>query len=208
MRNYPTIRKVVGIDEMDGEQPGEFLPLESANGASVEFRKGVFTSTSISPVERVSLVLIVDVLEHVEEDCEFLSAVASSLLPGGRVVIHVPATNQWHPLRAAREALEAELLPGVGQHVREGYSEESLGALLGAAGLEMLECRRTFARYSAYLCDLEYTLSLWGRWTAPFRALLIPMVICAAYVERFSDSARGNGLIAVGTLRVRAENDV
>lgn len=87
------------------------------------------------PAELASLrfdsVLLVNVLEHIEQDVNSLKAFERILVPGGRVVVFVPA------LHMAYGPLDAEL----GHHRR--YSKRTLRAAFENAGLEIVRLRYT-----------------------------------------------------------------
>ncbi len=76
-------------------------------------------------------VLCVNVLEHIEDDVAALRTFRDAVVPGGRVLIFVPA------VQAAYGPLDAEL----GHHRR--YSAASLGKAFGAAGLDLRLLRYT-----------------------------------------------------------------
>ena len=72
---------------------------------------------------RFDVVLLLDVLEHVEDDCGALTSAQAALAPGGKMVLTVPADpSLWsdHDIRNG--------------HYRR-YTESSLRALLAAARL-------------------------------------------------------------------------
>ncbi len=75
---------------------------------------------------RFDTVYCVNVLEHIEDDVEALRTFRQLLVPGGHVLIYVPA------IQAAYGPLDAEL----GHHRR--YSKRTLRAAFEAAGLEVL----------------------------------------------------------------------
>lgn len=75
--------------------------------------------------ERFDTVVCVNVLEHIEDDRAAMRAFREALVPGGKVLIFVPA------LQAAYGPLDAEL-----GHFRR-YSKRSLAAVFEAAGLEV-----------------------------------------------------------------------
>jgi SAM-dependent methyltransferase len=80
--------------------------------------------TAVRPAGRFDLVLLLDVLEHVEDDAGFLgSLVAESLEPGGRALISVPA---WPALFGRHD---------VGLHHHRRYTPRTLDALLARGGL-------------------------------------------------------------------------
>jgi radical SAM protein with 4Fe4S-binding SPASM domain len=93
-------------------------------------------------------VLLSDRLEHVEDDAGILRRCTRLLAPGGRLVITVPwAGRRLYALRRALGKSDAAL-----GHVREGYTPESLAALLRAEGLEV-EATRRFAGAVAEISD-------------------------------------------------------
>ena len=80
---------------------------------------------------RFDSVICVNVLEHIADDVGALKAFKRVLVPGGRVVIFVPA------VQAAYGPLDAEL----GHHRR--YSKPTLRAAFDGAGLELIQLRYT-----------------------------------------------------------------
>jgi 2-polyprenyl-3-methyl-5-hydroxy-6-metoxy-1,4-benzoquinol methylase len=75
--------------------------------------------------ERLDTVYCVNVLEHIEDDRAAMRAFRDAIVPGGHVLIYVPA------VQAAYGPLDAEL----GHHRR--YSKRTLAAVFDAAGLEL-----------------------------------------------------------------------
>jgi len=89
-----------------GKIPVELMPLEDVEGT-------------------YTLVTMLEVLEHIEDDEAALAKVASLLAPGGHLVLSVPAHRDWlgpHDRRAG--------------HFRR-YERDELRAKLEAAGLEV-----------------------------------------------------------------------
>jgi SAM-dependent methyltransferase len=80
---------------------------------------------------RFDTVVCVNVLEHIEDDVAALKQFRNLLIPGGRVVIFVPA------IQAAYGPLDAEL----GHHRR--YSKASLAKAFADAGLPLRTIRYT-----------------------------------------------------------------
>lgn len=71
------------------------------------------------------LIALLDVLEHVERDCEALTRIAGKLRPDGRILMTVPA-HPW--MWSAHDR--------VNHHVRR-YTRKSLAAVVEAAGLKL-----------------------------------------------------------------------
>jgi SAM-dependent methyltransferase len=64
--------------------------------AELEIRTPAIASTRVRPADKFDLVLLLDVIEHVPDDREFLGGfVRQNLAPGGKVLISVPA---WQAL--------------------------------------------------------------------------------------------------------------
>ncbi len=80
---------------------------------------------------RFDTVVCVNVLEHIDDDVAALRTFRDVVVPGGRVLIFVPA------VQAAYGPLDAEL----GHHRR--YSSRSLADAFGAADLDVLSLRYT-----------------------------------------------------------------
>jgi SAM-dependent methyltransferase len=79
--------------------------------------------------ERFDSVLMVNVLEHIPDDVEALRSLSRLLVPGGRIVVYVPALN----------ALYGPWDEKVGHYRR--YSLWRLGKVFEEAGLEPVELR-------------------------------------------------------------------
>jgi 2-polyprenyl-3-methyl-5-hydroxy-6-metoxy-1,4-benzoquinol methylase len=80
---------------------------------------------------RFDSVLLINVLEHIADDVSALKTFEHIVVPGGRVIVFVPA------LQMAYGPLDAEL----GHHRR--YSKRSLRAAFAAAGLDLVQLRYT-----------------------------------------------------------------
>jgi len=74
------------------------------------------------------VVAIVDFLEHVETDREFIAECARTLKPGGRLIVNVPRARRWSVLGPLKRRLG--LTDEEHGHVREGYTLDGLCALL------------------------------------------------------------------------------
>jgi len=72
------------------------------------------------------LVILLDVVEHIEDDREFIRAASDHLLPGGKILLNVPAL----------QSLFSKYDTAAG-HVRR-YSRQSLEAVLTECGFELI----------------------------------------------------------------------
>lgn len=87
----------------------------------VEFLTG--DATQMTWGDRFDTVILLDVLEHIEQDAEFLHRLRSLLTPGGRLILKVPAGQR----------LYSSLDANVGHYRR--YNKTSLAQILDAAQL-------------------------------------------------------------------------
>lgn len=123
-------------------------------------------------------VLCVNVLEHIADDTSALKAFKKILVPGGRVLVFVPA------VQAAYGPLDAEL----GHHRR--YSKHSLRAVFDAAGLDLILLRYTNPiglagwMYNAHisksrrhsLAQVKLFETLVAPWALPLERLMPPPI--------------------------------
>ncbi len=136
---------------------------------------------------RLDTVVAFNVLEHIKEDVPALRSIAHMLMPGGRVVVLVPA------LPALYGSLDVEL-----GHVRR-YTRRTLTAAIEKAGFSV---ERVF--YFNVVGSLGWWLS--ARVRRQPRIPLIQLRIFDAFVpllrlEHFLPLPFGQSLICVGALR-------
>jgi SAM-dependent methyltransferase len=119
--------------------------------------------------ERFDSVLMINVLEHIEDDVGTLASVQRFLRPGGSIVIYVPALNGLY----GRWDLK------VGH--RRRYSRWRLGEVFREAGLESIELRYVnilaipaWAAFSRTSVDrtARGSLTVWDRTAVPLGRLL------------------------------------
>lgn len=92
-----------------------------SQASHVEFLTG--DATQMHWGDRFDTVILLDVLEHIEQDAEFLHRLRSLLTPGGRLILKVPAGQR----------LYSSLDANVGHYRR--YNKTSLTQILDAAQL-------------------------------------------------------------------------
>jgi len=104
--------------------------------------------TTPFPDDTFDRVVIVDFLEHIDEDRAFIVELHRIMKPGGQLIVNVPhAKDNW--LRRLRYALgDTDEAHG---HVRPGYTSESLAALLD--GCFTVEVCRTYSKAFSELID-------------------------------------------------------
>jgi len=106
------------------------------------------------PDGEFDLVVVADMIEHVEGESAFVAELARVLKPGGRLVVNTPH---------ARDTALRRLRLWLGQtdekhgHLRPGYTRESLGALLRSS-FDVLESRT----YTKAFSETVDTVMQWG----------------------------------------------
>jgi SAM-dependent methyltransferase len=94
-------------------------------------------------------VVVVDLLEHLDDDRGLLAEIARCLRPGGRAVLNVPHRKRWGVLPPLRHALG--LTDAWHGHRHAGYTRADLAAML-PAGLA-LRGARSYSRFFSHLLD-------------------------------------------------------
>ncbi len=102
------------------------------------------------PDAHFDVVVIVDMLEHLDDDRGFVIECARLLRPGGTLIANVPHDNGETPLRRLR--LAVGLTDEKHGHVRPGYGRAALTELL-APEFEVVE-QRTYLRSFSELLDI------------------------------------------------------
>lgn len=136
---------------------------------------------------RYDAVIVIDVLEHIPDDLGAARRLAQALRPGGLLYAHVP-TDRYRAFFSHRYAYDMDHFP---EHVRPGYSPESLARLLEEAGLETLRKGRGMRLASSLVLETMGTLPLISRFNTlsafagiPAKPLLL--------LDRFCPSSWGN----------------
>lgn len=93
-------------------------------------------------------VVLIDVLEHLEEDQPILNEIRRILLPEGRLIVTVP--NGDPKLLANRIKQRLEMTPEVYGHTRAGYTLAELGEAVVRAGLQPVK----EAGYSRFFTEM------------------------------------------------------
>lgn len=102
------------------------------------------------PDGHFDIVVVIDMLEHVQDDEALIQEIARILRPGGQVVLNVPHAKRGALLRSLRLALG--LTDAWHGHVRPGYTLASLQQLL-ASRFEITNLR-TYNRFFSELLDI------------------------------------------------------
>ena len=119
------------------------------------------------------LIVVVDLLEHVDDDSRLLEEIARCLRPGGRVVLSLPVLNDRSALARLRRRLGlTEQWHG---HVHAGYDRRALEALL-PRGLRLAKTR-VYTRFFSHLLDTAlnwaYVRKSRGRATSTAKGMVV-----------------------------------
>jgi SAM-dependent methyltransferase len=124
---------VAAIKNMVGDQVHQF------DGGPTEF-----------PDDYFDLIVIIDFLEHIEDDSGFIEELSRIMKPGGVLIVNVPHYKGRSPIRRLR--LAVGLTDDKHGHVRPGYTMDSLaGTLLPNF---IVEKRQTYSRFFVELFDV------------------------------------------------------
>jgi SAM-dependent methyltransferase len=190
-REFPGTALVMGVDRVGRDGMAGFAAVPSDLAARVVLREVDFSRAAVEDVAPFDALLCIDVLEHVADDARFLEDLAAVVRPGGRGLLHVPATPQRHPLAWTRRELNRMLAEGSGQHVREGYSLPAISARLRETGWLVRRARATFGRIAAWWCDADFYLA--ARRAHLARAAALPLTVAGALLGRAVGPRDGNG---------------
>jgi SAM-dependent methyltransferase len=95
-----------------------------------------------------NIILLIDVLEHIEDDAELLASLAARLENGGHLLISVPTPN--YPVVFGEEFHRSI------SHMRSGYSADALHKLIRRNGLVVERSRFNTGLISGFCCRLFY----------------------------------------------------
>jgi len=144
----------------------EFQPHMGVPAGKLEFR--VMTALEVDQLtEQFDQILLLEVIEHLDDDLAVVTKLARHLKPGG--IMHVSTPDCWLGYWVGTLDRKAE-----GGHVRVGYTAERLERLLTAAGLDIAYQTR-LGGLGMYLTPLQHLLArLFGGGLAVAFALIYP----------------------------------
>lgn len=102
------------------------------------------------PDEHFDAVVVIDLLEHVEDDRGLIREICRVLRPGGRAILNVPHMKRFSLLRRLRLILG--LTDAWHGHLRPGYTLAGLRKLL--AGCFEMRKHRTYNKFFCELLDI------------------------------------------------------
>ena len=148
-RTFPDA-EVLGID-VDGERVEQITHAARDLGiGNVRFRTLDLCALDEGDFD---LVISVDVLEHIPDQRRALGCIADSLVSGGFAYLHIPTIRERPVLLSGRLTEFHEWAEK--EHVADDLTAEEFAERVTEAGLDVLDVRRTFGRWSGELaCSL------------------------------------------------------
>lgn len=131
------------------------------------------------------LILLVDVLEHIENDEEALKLFYNALKTGGYILIHVPLCKDLDDFNKGIDNLQ----PG---HVRRGYLKEKLMRMTRETGFKIVYTKNTFGFFGGLAYKLEPLVYKKSRLLLKF---IFPFLLCLAKMDAFVENKEGAGLL-------------
>jgi SAM-dependent methyltransferase len=179
----PTVDEMTLVEPADNNLPT--LRERFAGDRRVTVRQGYLED--LVPSRPVDSIVAVNVLEHVEDDQRFLRAAHDALLPGGHILLFIPALSQ----------IFGTLDEAFG-HFRR-YTKPLLATRLAAAGFSDVRLRYTnfpgiASWYVAGRVLRKRTLA--PRDVRVYDRVVMPWVTA---FERFWEPPLGQSIIAIGT---------
>ena len=152
--------------------------------------------TSISHKDRFDLIVCVDVMEHIQEDVTVFSNFFKSLKPGGYLLINSPSIYGGSDVHGDEEE------SFIGEHARDGYSNEDLESKLLPLGFSTYKCRYTYGFWGdkAWRLGIKYPMLLLNiskifLLILPLYYLLtFPFALIMMYIDYSIESSRGSGI--------------
>ena len=144
--------------------------------------------TQALPEADFDAVAAIECLSEIPDDRAAVASMAASLAPGGIFVAHVP-DRDWTPVLRGSAGTWRE-------QVRQGYTAESLAALLAGAGLERVTVRHTYHSLAAAAQEIRDRIK---ERPLALRAAAYPAMVAAAALESHGVApGPANALLAVG----------
>ena len=121
--------------------------------------------------DSADFVCLSDVLEHLVRDADAVQEAVRVARPSAHVVLHVPSTRSKPYAFLQRAADDADAVDHQQfPHVRDGYTHETLGAMLGeVVGTDIVSIEPSFSPAQSLLSDIDAYL-WWQKWT-PLRVI-------------------------------------
>ena len=135
------------------------------------------------------LAVSVDNLEHVEDDVAAMRNLRRALIPGGKLVLHVPGYHRRWLLRGKRVNFD---VPG---HVRPGYRPDELAEKLERAGFQVESIRPTYGILETFTNNLSYLITGADRRNKALYGLIFPLLLAGSWLGQWARPDWGAGIL-------------
>ncbi|QZT36090.1 class I SAM-dependent methyltransferase [Halosquirtibacter xylanolyticus] len=154
--------------------------------------------------DRFSLILSVDVMEHIEEDCDVFDHFYQSLKEDGTLLISTPS-DQGGSDAHDHDHDHDEVHGFIDEHVRDGYGVEDIKSKLTNAGFHSIDVAYSYGCPGkiSWKLSMKYPILLLGVSQLffvllPFYYLVVfPLCIILNYMDVLMKHDTGTGLIVV-----------
>jgi SAM-dependent methyltransferase len=176
--------RVLGIDASQKAIQQASLLAERNGKANLFFELHDLSNLSFESC--FDLVICLDVLEHIVDDEGVIRRLQASLIPGGKMIIHVPRRHQDQ-----YRAFDGWVKWSDHGHVRDEYTPDEIVERLLRGNLEILSCQPTF--FPAQAPFWEISTKLWSK--PALNWLLFPLLLACARLGGMFPSRDGNGIL-------------
>lgn len=153
--------------------------------------------TTFQQPETFDLILSVEVMEHIQEDCKVFKNFHTSLKDDGMLLLTVPSDKGGSGVYKKGDKSFIE------EHVRNGYSLAELKKKLKKAGFSKVESRYTYGKpgSSSWILSLKYPIIMVGTskymfTVLPFYYLLVfPLCLLLNYMDVNGKHATGTSIL-------------
>lgn len=145
---------------------------------------------------KYDLIVCLDVLEHIGDDVAALKRMHDSIVPGGKLLLHVPA-NAYRELNGEYRFAFGDAVHMVhGEHARQGYAPQELAEKLASAGFQVVHLRpcHGYASVLAQHIDAAFSRRSFLRF---LRIVALPVYDLLTLIDMQLPSAHGNTVAAV-----------
>lgn len=152
-----------------------------------------------SPPGRYDLILCVDVMEHIEEDCTVFASFCKSMNINGKLVISTPSDMGGSDVHSDDDQ------SFIGEHVRDGYGKEEITDKLTDAGFNSVSVSYTYGMPGsiAWRLSMKYPVMMLSGSKLFFIILplyylvVMPFVLLLNFADLNTTHGRGTGLLVI-----------
>jgi len=184
-RKYPNC-KVTGIDIRQEE-----LIVGEEVKKKLEIKNLLFKKENIYEIsknEKYELVLLLQVIEHLEDDIKVLNKISEILSKKGIVIITGPISNLPKWFKSGRKK-------NIDSHYREGYNLVELTDTISGMGLKILQTKYLSGYFGELIEKIATFLELKSIY---LYALIYPILCILLIIEKKIKKQIGSGFLIIG----------